>query len=196
MVGMAVQKRKEIVDLSNWKGRVTDHQGQGGNTSIGTNEHAQKQSKAARSHHALPPHLSNQSQQQQQQPHIRTPQAQITFQTSAEISAAKKARKANKHYHRAGGVRDGEEVDLEEWERIREESLARGPGELVSGNRVSPFLLLLISHVILAEADEGLLDERSRELRKRSNILMSISHPLQRQLVISISEVDNVWPCP
>lgn len=69
----------------------------------------------------------------------RTPQAQIVFQTSADIAAAKRARKLNRHQKgkgREGDYDDEGEVDLEEWERLREESLALGPGALVSGNRV------------------------------------------------------------
>lgn len=69
----------------------------------------------------------------------RTPQAQIVFQTSADIAAAKRARKLNRHQKgkgREGEYDDEGEVDLEEWERLREESLALGPGALVSGNRV------------------------------------------------------------
>lgn len=74
----------------------------------------------------------------------RTPQAQIVFQTSAEIQAMKKARKLGRHNKGKGRDedQDGNEVDLEEWERIREESLALGPGNLVSGNRVSVYFFL------------------------------------------------------
>jgi antiviral helicase SLH1 len=69
----------------------------------------------------------------------RTLQAQVTFQTAAELMAIKKAKKANRARGRGKDDRGGEEeneIDLEEWERIREESLAAGPGELFSSNRV------------------------------------------------------------
>lgn len=70
------------------------------------------------------------------------PQAQITFQTSAEVAAAKKARKAlqrglqGKGRSRAGDEGgDFDEADLSEWERIRAENLAQGPGPMISGDR-------------------------------------------------------------
>jgi antiviral helicase SLH1 len=66
----------------------------------------------------------------------RTPQAQIVFKSTEELKAAKRARKAGRG-QKGKGREQEEEFDLEEWERIREESLARGPGALVSGKRVS-----------------------------------------------------------
>lgn len=66
------------------------------------------------------------------------PGSQLTFATAEEVQAAKQARKAakrDKGKGRADGA-DGE-PDVEEWLRIREEQLARGPGALVSGKRVS-----------------------------------------------------------
>lgn len=84
-------------------------------------------------HHAYHPHAPPVAP-----PRDHTPQAQVTFQTAADIAAAKKAKKAlHKAARRAHGHEDGsEEVDFEEWERIRNESLAHGPGPLVSGDHV------------------------------------------------------------
>jgi antiviral helicase SLH1 len=72
----------------------------------------------------------------------RTPQAQVTFQTSADIAAAKRAKKATQRQQKGKGRdeydEDGE-IDLDDWERIRMESLAVGP---VSSMRVrSPSLV-------------------------------------------------------
>lgn len=85
-------------------------------------------------------HQANRNQFQQQSVDLKggyTPQAQVVFQTSAEIAAAKRARKLLK----AGGKGKGragerDEIDLEEWERIREESLAQGPERFTAGQRV------------------------------------------------------------
>ena len=66
------------------------------------------------------------------------------FHTAEELAAAKRAKKAQQRLHRGHKGRDGYdddgELDLEEWERIRAEQLAKGPGPLVSGRRVSPAL--------------------------------------------------------
>ena len=90
-------------------------------------------------------HQANRNQFQQQSVDLKggyTPQAQVVFQTSAEIAAAKRARKLLK----AGGKGKGragerDEIDLEEWERIREESLAQGPERFTAGSRVRLFIL-------------------------------------------------------
>lgn len=86
-------------------------------------------------HHQLPPHLSAPP------PRDRTPQAQVLFHTAEELAAAKKAKKAQQRLNRGkngrGEYDDDGDLDLEEWERIRLESLAQGPGPLVSGKRVS-----------------------------------------------------------
>lgn len=76
----------------------------------------------------LPPHLMEAKRG-------HTPQAQLTFKTAADIAAAKREKKAARNGK--GKEREEVEVDLEEWERIREESLAVGPGALVSGKHVS-----------------------------------------------------------
>lgn len=67
-----------------------------------------------------------------------TPQAQVTFQNSAEIAAAKRARKLLRAGKGKGRDNDSgqNDFDLGEWERIREESLAAGPGALWSGKKV------------------------------------------------------------
>lgn len=75
----------------------------------------------------LPPHLMEGKRG-------HTPQAQLTFKTAADIAAAKREKKAGRYGK--GKEREEEEVDLDEWERIREESLAVGPGALVSGKHV------------------------------------------------------------
>ncbi|KAI5477077.1 DNA/RNA helicase, DEAD/DEAH box type [Pseudohyphozyma bogoriensis] len=63
-----------------------------------------------------------------------TPGAQLVFRTPEEVAAAKKARKAARH-HKGKDRADDDELDLEEWDRIRQESLAHGPGALISGKR-------------------------------------------------------------
>ncbi|KAM0749869.1 Sec63-domain-containing protein [Meredithblackwellia eburnea MCA 4105] len=68
---------------------------------------------------------------------MHVPQAQVTFQTAEEIAAAKRARKAARHKGKGKDDEEGEYMDLEAWERIREEELARGPGALVSGKRAA-----------------------------------------------------------
>ncbi|GAA5868240.1 hypothetical protein JCM8547_002290 [Rhodosporidiobolus lusitaniae] len=68
-----------------------------------------------------------------------TPGTQLKFATAEEVQAAKQARKAMKRDKGKGrgyNGYDGEDVpDVQEWMRIREEQLARGPGALVSGRR-------------------------------------------------------------
>lgn len=66
------------------------------------------------------------------------PSAQVTFQSAEDRMAAKRARRLGRHKGKGrddGGFDDGE-FDLDEMRIIREEELARGPGALVSGNRV------------------------------------------------------------
>lgn len=68
-----------------------------------------------------------------------TPGAQLKFATQEEVQAMKQARKMMKREKgkaRADGE-DYDEPDVEEWLRKREETLAKGPGALVSGKRVS-----------------------------------------------------------
>ena len=68
-----------------------------------------------------------------------TPGAQLKFATQDEVQAMKQARKMMKK-DKGKGRSDldyGDEPDVEEWLRRREEDLARGPGALVSGKRVS-----------------------------------------------------------
>lgn len=99
-----------------------------------------------RSHHQQHhPPLHHQSTPQQQ----RVPQAQITFQTAGELAASKRAKKANHRSRNAAAAHaaaggDEEEIDLDEWERIRIESLAAGPGHGLSEHRVSFFLFLAV----------------------------------------------------
>jgi len=72
-----------------------------------------------------------------------TPGAQLKFATQEEVQAMKQARKMIKK-EKGKARADGEfydEPDVEEWLRRREEDLARGPGALISGKRVSPELL-------------------------------------------------------
>ncbi|GAA5829196.1 hypothetical protein JCM11251_004156 [Rhodosporidiobolus azoricus] len=68
-----------------------------------------------------------------------TPGAQLTFATAEEVQAAKHARKMMKREMKGKGRAedgfDGDVPDVQEWLRIREEQLARGPGALVSGRR-------------------------------------------------------------
>jgi len=67
-----------------------------------------------------------------------TPGAQLKFATQEEVQAMKQARKIMKREKgkaRADGE-DYDEPDVEEWLRRREETLAKGPGALVSGKRV------------------------------------------------------------
>ncbi|GAA5928999.1 hypothetical protein JCM3775_006708 [Rhodotorula graminis] len=93
---------------------------------------------------ALAEHVERRSAEQSAHlssaPHARdyVPGSQLTFATAEEVQAAKQARKAakrDKGKGRADGA-DGE-PDVEEWLRIREEQLARGPGALVSGKRAA-----------------------------------------------------------
>lgn len=98
---------------------------------------AQAESYAPTTHHQHhpPPHLMAPP------PRDFTPQAQVMFHTAEEIAMAKKAHKAQQRFHRGqkgrGGYDEDGDLDLEEWERIRAEQLAQGPGPLVSGRRVS-----------------------------------------------------------
>ncbi|GAA5916218.1 hypothetical protein JCM6882_001112 [Rhodosporidiobolus microsporus] len=68
-----------------------------------------------------------------------TPGSQLTFATAEEVQAAKHARKMMKREMKGKGRAedgfDGDVPDVQEWLRIREEQLARGPGALVSGRR-------------------------------------------------------------
>ncbi|GAA6006189.1 hypothetical protein JCM10207_000556 [Rhodosporidiobolus poonsookiae] len=71
-----------------------------------------------------------------------TPGASLTFATQEEVQAAKAARKLQKRDKgkgRAGDEYDGagSVPDVQEWLRIREEQLARGPGALISGRRAA-----------------------------------------------------------
>ncbi|GAA6042641.1 hypothetical protein JCM8097_008262 [Rhodosporidiobolus ruineniae] len=69
-----------------------------------------------------------------------TPGSQLTFATAEEVQAAKAARKAMKRDKGKGRAEDGfgeDGPDVQEWLRIREEQLARGPGALVSGKRAA-----------------------------------------------------------
>lgn len=106
-------------------------------------------------HHQPPPHLSAPP------PRDRTPQAQVLFHTAEELAAAKKAKKAQQRLNRGRNARgeydDDADLDLEEWERIRQESLAQGPGPLVSGKRVS-----LLATMLELQADVTLATARSR----------------------------------
>ena len=85
-------------------------------------------------------HQTNRNQFQQQSVELKggyTPQAQVVFQTAAEIAAAKRAKKLLKGGGKGKGkVGERDEIDLEEWERIREESLAQGPERFTAGSRV------------------------------------------------------------
>lgn len=68
-----------------------------------------------------------------------TPGASLQFATQEEVQAMKHARKLMKK-EKGKARADGEyydEPDVEEWLRRREESLAKGPGALISGKRVS-----------------------------------------------------------
>ena len=94
--------------------------------------------------HALP-HL-NHSQPPHQNQHSNSragagyaPQAQVTFQSAEELAQAKRARKLGRHALKDKGKAKGDdfdELDLDTLRRIRNDELARGPGDLVSGNRV------------------------------------------------------------
>ncbi|BGP18968.1 hypothetical protein JCM10213_002613 [Rhodosporidiobolus nylandii] len=67
-----------------------------------------------------------------------TPGAQLTFLTAEEVQAqklAKKAAKKGKGRADEYAMYGGEEPDVQEWLRRREEELQRGPGALVSGRR-------------------------------------------------------------
>lgn len=71
-----------------------------------------------------------------------TPSSSLSFATAEEVQAAKLARKQMKREKGKGrpdGGYDGDEPDVEEWMRRREEELQRGPGALVSGKRVRRF---------------------------------------------------------
>ena len=97
-------------------------------------------------------------QQHQHQKRNYTPGAQLSFQTASEIAAAKRARKAaaraarSRGTHGEGAAHNGfggaatyddddddeedEEARIREWERLRAQELAAGPGPAVSGRRV------------------------------------------------------------
>ena len=124
-------------------------------------EHAERRSAEAAAH------LSSSA------PHARdyVPGSQLTFATAEEVQAAKQARKAakrDKGKGRADGA-DGE-PDVEEWLRIREEQLARGPGALVSGKRVRR---LSLSRSLVSRWQEGCLCTRARRARQLTLICTS-----------------------
>lgn len=65
------------------------------------------------------------------------PSAQISFKTSEEIEFQKRNRKSHKNGKGKQKEEDSEEIDLEEWQRIRNEQLSIGPGPLWTGKKVS-----------------------------------------------------------
>lgn len=79
-----------------------------------------------------PPHMGAEGYQRD---HV--PGSQVVYQTAEEVAAAKRARKGGQRGKGKGRGDEHDEVDLEEWDRIRQQQLAQGPGALVSGNRVS-----------------------------------------------------------
>ncbi|SGY69108.1 BQ5605_C004g02960 [Microbotryum silenes-dioicae] len=87
-------------------------------------------------HHHQPPFPT---QSQFSVPKERTPQAQITFQSKSDLEQAKRERKLRHKLARGQHGPDGGEpnggIDLEKWERLRQETLARGPGPLASSDR-------------------------------------------------------------
>lgn len=100
--------------------------------------------------HDLPPHIDSHPSHPASilSAHARdyTPGSQLSFATAEEVQAAKLAKKAHKR-EKGKGRADGDGLDgspdVQEWMRIREEQLARGPGALVSGRRVRHLLLHL-----------------------------------------------------
>jgi len=82
--------------------------------------------------HGTPPHFST-----DQQRDLHVPGSQVVYQTAEDVATAKRARKMANRGKGKGRGDDQDEVDLEEWDRIRQQQLAQGPGALVSGNRVS-----------------------------------------------------------
>ncbi len=83
--------------------------------------------------YSLPPHLSGDGHHRD----LHVPGSQVVYQTAEDVAAAKRARKMGQRGKGKGRGDEHGEVDLEEWERIRQQQLAQGPGALVSGNRVS-----------------------------------------------------------
>ncbi|SCV72482.1 BQ2448_4019 [Microbotryum intermedium] len=121
-IGQAIEKRKSIQQQAN-ASTTTDTSIQSSSTiTIPT-------------HHRHPPP----SHAQSNAPKERTPQAQITFQSKSDLEQAKRERKLRHklarghHDHEDGDANRG--IDLEEWERVRQETLARGPGPLASSDR-------------------------------------------------------------
>ncbi|GAA5924697.1 uncharacterized protein JCM15063_005710 [Sporobolomyces koalae] len=87
-----------------------------------------------------------------------TPGAQLQFATQEEVQAMKLARKMiKKERGKARAEGDSyDEPDVEEWLRRREEDLARGPGDLVSGKRPAIEEAVEYPNVYLASKTTGL----------------------------------------
>ena len=124
-VAEAIARRADILNSSSSNGGGPNPS----STSFAPNGHTN-------SDYGVPPHLGGDGHQRDQ--HV--PGSQVVYQTAEEVAAAKRARKAGQRGKGRGRGDEQDEVDLEEWERIRQHQLAQGPGALVSGNRVSTSL--------------------------------------------------------
>lgn len=132
---------------------------------IAEHEAAHKKSATSRDDFSSRPHTPLPVPVPPPPPRDHLPQAQVTFQTAAELAAAKKAKKTmQRHLHKGRhGRGDGEdggldETALEEWERIRMEQLAQGPGPMVSGERqVSAARVHFCAMILLKHSDIHLM---------------------------------------
>lgn len=114
----------------------------------------------------------------------RLPQAQIRFQTLDQLQQAKRDKKLRKGKGKDYDEYEDreEEIDFEEWERIREQSLLDGPSVTFS-NRVR--FVHLCSFLFRGEVIDVLHVRGYRYATKsRSSILMFIYRPLRIRLRI------------
>lgn len=128
-VAEAISRRADILNSS-----APGNAGSGGNVN-GHSASFAPNGPAGNGAYGVPPHLGGGGGDGHQRDHV--PGSQVVYQTAEEVAAAKRARKMGQRGKGKGRGDEHDEVDLEEWDRIRQQQLAQGPGALVSGNRVS-----------------------------------------------------------